>query len=99
MRGCGQALRACRAINKKSGRQPEEYALHSLRIGFSSMLAAGGNMSERVTQREGRWKSDACKVYTRNYADDAGQFARKLAAGEGLQKQTGQGTAVWGKLL
>ena len=76
-----QALRALREIVEKSGRKPEEYALHSLRIGRASMLAAGGDVSERVVQREGRWKSDACKVYTRNNADGAGQVSRKLAAG------------------
>ena len=61
------------------------------------MLAAGGDVSERVIQREGRWKSDAYKVYTWKNADDARQVSRKLAAGKGLQRQPGQDTA-WGKL-
>ena len=82
---------------EKSGRKPEEYALHSLRIGSASMLAAGGDVSKRVIEREGRWKSDAYKVYTRNNADDARQVSRKLAAGNGLQRQAGQDT-VWGKV-
>ena len=62
----------------KSGRKPENHALHSLRIGSASMLAARGDVSERVIQREGKWKSDAYKVYTRNIADDARQESRKL---------------------
>ena len=60
------------------------------------MLAAGVDMSERVIQRGGRWKSDTCKVKTRNNAADARQVSRKLAAGKGLQRQPGQDT-VWGK--
>ena len=80
---------------EKSGRNPEEYALHSLRIGIASTLAAGGDVSGRVIQLEGRWKSDACKEYTRNNADDAGHMPRKLSAGKGLKRQTTQGTA-WG---
>ena len=46
----------------KSGRKPEEYALHSLRMGGASMVAAGGDLSERIIQREGRWTSYAYKV-------------------------------------
>ena len=33
-------------IVEKSGRKPEEYAMHSLRMGSASMLAAGGDVSE-----------------------------------------------------
>ena len=95
--GYGQALRALREVVEKSGRNPKEYALHSLRIGSASTLAAGGDVSERVIQREGRWKSDAYKVYTRNNADDAGHVSRKLATGKGMQRQPGQDT-IWGKL-
>ena len=50
----------------KSGLNPDELALHSLRIFGATPLAAGGYMSERVTQGEGRWKSDTYKAYTRN---------------------------------
>ena len=95
--GYGRALRALREIFEKSGRKPEEYALHSLGIGSASMLAAGGDEAGRVIQREGRWVSDAYKVYTRNNADGARQVSRNLAAGKGLQRQPGQDT-LWGKL-
>lgn len=49
--GYGQALRSLREVVQESGRNPEEYALHSLRIGDASALAAGGIVSERVVQR------------------------------------------------
>ena len=82
---------------EKSGRKPEEYALHTLIIGSASMLAARGDVSERAIMRQGRWKFDAHKVYTRNDADDARQVSHELAAGNGLQRQPGQDT-VRGKL-
>ena len=75
---------------EKSGHKPEEYALHSLRVGSASTLAAGGDVSGRVIQRKERWKSDACVTYTRNNADDSGHVSRKLAAGKGLKRQPGE---------
>ena len=50
----------------KSGLSLDEFALHSLRIFGATTLAAGGEVSERVTEREERWKPDACKAYTHN---------------------------------
>ena len=48
------------------------------------MLAAGGDVSKRVIQREGHWKSDVYKGYIRTNVEDAGKIARKLAvAGKG----------------
>ena len=49
----------------KSGRNLDELALHSLRIFIAETVAAGGETSARVTQREDRWKSHAYKAYTR----------------------------------
>ena len=46
------------------------------------MLAAGSDVPERVIQREGRWKSDAYKVYTRNNVEDTGQVSHKLEVAE-----------------
>ena len=37
-----QALRALREVVAESGQDPEEFALHSLRIGSTLRLAAGG---------------------------------------------------------
>ena len=59
-----QALRAFREIVEQSGRNPKEFALHSLRIGGASTLAAGGDVSDRIIQQEGRWKSEEYKTYT-----------------------------------
>ena len=92
--GYGQALKAPREVVCKSGCKPQEYVLHSLRIGSASTLADGGDVSERVIQREGKWKSDAYNVYTGNDAENAGKVSRKLAAGKGMQIQPGQDT-VW----
>ena len=38
----GQALRALREVVAESGQDPAEFALHSLRIGSTLRLAAGG---------------------------------------------------------
>ena len=93
----GQALRALREAVAESGQDPAESALHSLRIGVASRLAAGGGMSERVIQREGRWKSDAYKVYTRSNMEDSGLVSRKLARQDSChQREPGQGTQ-WGQ--
>lgn len=41
-----QVLHALRDVAERSGRNPKYFALHSLRIGGPSTLAAGGNVSE-----------------------------------------------------
>lgn len=92
----GQALRALREIVQRSGRDPKEFALHSLRIGGASTLAAGGDVSERVIQREGRWKSDTYKTYTVNNSEDSRLVSRILGdKDKGVARQPGEGT-VWG---
>ena len=92
-----EALTALRQVAARAGHDPSEVGLHSLRIGAATTLAAGGKVSQRVIQREGRWKSsESCKVYTRNNPEDAGTVSRKLAeTGTIGQKQPGQST-VWG---
>ena len=97
----GRALRAVKEVVAESGRNldefADEFALHSLRIGGATTLAAGGDISERVIQREGRWRSDAFKAYTRNYTEDARRVSRKLGvASWGKERQPGEGT-VWGR--
>ena len=93
----GRALRAVKEVVAESGRNPDEFALHSLRMGGATKLAAGGDISERVIQREGRWRSDAHKGYTRNYTEDARRVSRKLGvASWGKERQPGEGT-VWGR--
>ena len=91
-----QALQALREIVERTGRNPKEFALHSLRIGGASTLAAGGYVSERVIQREGRWKSDAYKTYTVNNSEDSGMVSRILGdKDKGVGRQPGEGTR-WG---
>ena len=90
------ALAALRQVAARAGDDPSEVGLHSLRIGAGTTLAAGGGVSQRVIQREGRWKSsESSKVYTRNNAEDAGVVSRKLAETEKIgQRQPGQGTVL-----
>ena len=88
-----EALAALRLVAAKAGDDPSEVGLHSLRIGAATKLAAGGEVSQRVIQREGRWKSsESSKVDTRNNPEDAGIVPRKPAeTGKIGQRQPGQG--------
>ena len=52
-----EALAALRQVAARAGDDPGEVGLHSLRMGAATTLAAGGEVSQRVIQREGRWKS------------------------------------------
>ena len=63
---CGRILRAIKKFMAKSGLNLDEFAPHSLRIIGATTIAAGGYISEQVTQGERRWKSNADKAYTRN---------------------------------
>ena len=46
-----RALRAIKKLVAKSGRNPDELALHVLPVGGATTLAAGGGMSGRVSRR------------------------------------------------
>ena len=93
----GRTLRAIKELVAKSGRNPDEFALHSLRIGGANTLAAGGDILEGVIQNEGTWKSDAYKAYTRNNIEDSRRVSRKLVvASKGKDRQPGEGT-TWGR--
>ena len=71
---------------------PEEFALHSGRIGGATRLAEKG-ASALVIQREGRWKSDAFMVYVRANMEDPMWVSRILVEKEGgASRQPGQGT-------
>ena len=52
-----EALAVLRQVAARAGDDPSEVGLHSLRIGAATTLEAGGDVSQRVIQREGRWKS------------------------------------------
>ena len=60
-------------------------------------LRRGGDISERVIRREGRWRSDAYKVYTRSTIEDSTRVSRKLASAKVAKgRQPVEGT-VWGR--
>ena len=70
-----EALAAFRQVVANAGDDPSEVGLHSLRIGAATTLAAGGGVSQRVIQTEGKWKSpESSEVYTRNNTEGAGTY-------------------------
>ena len=91
-----QATTALRKVVAVAGMKPQEFALHSLRIGGATQLSASG-VAENVLQREGRWRSDAYKVYERNVGQEVRLVSDALATAEGSssRRQPGHGT-VWG---
>lgn len=75
-----------------AGLVPEHFALHSGRIGGATRLAAMG-VAEAVIQKEGRWASDAYKVYGRANMEHPVLVSGVLEAGAGrYDRQPGQGT-------
>lgn len=92
----GEGSKSWREIVSKSGRDPRYFALHSLRIGGLSAMAAGGEISDRLLQWAGRWKSGAYKGYAVDNVDDSRNISRVLGdRNRGVQRQPGEGT-VWG---
>ena len=92
----GQALRALREVVVQSGGEPGDLALHSLRIGVATKVAAGGDVPDRVIQREGRWARDSntFKTHTKESNVDARTVSKKLAqVDKPVPRQPGQGTA------
>ena len=90
-----QATKALREVVALAGVPPQEYALHSLRIGGATHLSAGG-ASDLVIQREGRWSSDAHKAYVRRHDKDADWVSGVLARTDvDCSRQPGQMTS-WG---
>ena len=90
-----QATVALRQVVALAGLQPEEYALHSLRIGGATFLAAEG-ASPEVLRREGRWSGESShQCYVRNVGGDASWVSEVLANKEKVTTQPGQGTR-WG---
>ena len=72
----GHALRAFRDIAANAGRRPAHFALHSLRIGEATTLAAGGDVPEVAIQRERGWRPDVFQIYTRNNMADSRLVSR-----------------------
>ena len=73
---------------------PEEFALHSGRIGGATRLAAMG-ASPLMIQREGRWSSSAFMLYVRANMEDPQWVSEALSEEEGSKRLPGQGTR-WG---
>lgn len=61
-----------------AGLQAAEYAVHSLRVGGTTYLSAGGATAD-IVQREGAWKSDAYKGYVRSQGVGAQVVSNMLA--------------------
>ena len=88
----GLALRAFRDIVANAGHRPEHFSLRSLRIGGATTLAAGGDFPEVAIQREGGWRSDVFKIYTRNNMANSRLVSRKLGdASRGVERHPGEG--------
>lgn len=60
-----QATRALREVARLAGMDSKRVSLHSLRIGFTTVWAWGGGISDRKVKRKGTWKSgiETYKVY------------------------------------
>ena len=88
-------VRLCK--HSKSGHDPKDFALHTLRIEGGGFHPCGyGGDSERVIQRAGRWKSDSYKPYTVNKMEDSRRVSRILGyKDKGVARQPGAST-VWG---
>ena len=93
----GWALRAVKEVVAKSRRNPDEVALHSLRIGGAAALAVGRDISERVIKREERWTSDTYKTYTRNNVEVARRVWNKPGVASGADGETAGGRNSMGK--
>ena len=72
-----QATRALRILVSSLGNDPQQYALHSGRIGGATHLARCGATAIQI-QRAGRWKSTAFMVYVRAGGEGAEFVSRAL---------------------
>ena len=71
---------------------PEEFSLHSARIGGGTRLAAT-RVPEAVIKKEGKWSSDTLMVYVRANMEDPVWVSEALGEGaEGYERQPGRGT-------
>ena len=69
--------------------------LPSTRYGLEGqpLSRRGGDVPEVAIQREGGWRSDVFKIYTRNNMADSRLVSRKLGdASRGVERQPGEGT-------
>ena len=66
----------------------DEFALNALRIFGGTTRSVGGDISQRVSQREGRWTLDAIKVYTRDNMQDSKRVSRKVVVAREAKEET-----------
>lgn len=78
------ATRELRELVANAGMQPHEFALHPLRIRGATQLSAVG-VASGALKRQGRWNSDAYKVYFRIHARNAGRVPETPANINGYQ--------------
>ena len=72
--------------------EPEEFALHSGRMGVATALAADGTEPMAI-KKEGRWSSDAFMTYVRANMEDSRWGQRSLSRrSPQASRQPGQGT-------
>ena len=90
-----QVLRALRQVVVQSGGKPSDFTIHSPRIGAATKVAAGGDVTDRVIQRECRWAMDSntFRTHTQGNNVHSRRVSKKLAQ-VGKAVQPGQGT-VW----
>jgi len=74
-----EATGALRLLVGSLGMIPEEFALHSGRIGGATQLARRGATQIQI-QRAGRWKSSAFMVYVRAGGEGANFVSRALVS-------------------
>ena len=78
------------------GERPERICVALATNWRGVYLSSRGDVSDRVIQQEGRWRSEEYKTYTVYNAEDAKRISRKLSdKDKGVKRQPGEGT-VWG---
>lgn len=76
-----RAESALRQVVTLAGLQLSEYALHSLRIGGATHLAAGGASPEVLLRRERRWAGEnGFRPCVRSHGGNAGRFVNDMFA-------------------
>lgn len=75
-----------------SGCNPDEFVLHSVRIGGSTTLSRGRRRYTRTSGSARRgWRSETYKAYTCNAIEDSRMVSRKLVvASEGKGRRPGE---------
>lgn len=76
-----EATRVLRTMVERSGGDPQQYALHSGRIGGATQLAKQGASAIQI-QRAGRWKSSAFMAYVKAGGEGSNHVSQALTEWE-----------------